>query len=56
LVEFVEFFETHDMGEYWDSMPEAHFDVEMVRFANSAPSVRLHCTRGVEQPPTGGDS
>lgn len=26
-LELVEFFETHDMGEYWDSMPEAHFDV-----------------------------
>jgi len=28
-LELVEFFETHDMGEYWDSMPEAHFDVEI---------------------------
>ena len=25
----VEFFETHDMGEYWDFMPEVHFDVEI---------------------------
>lgn len=21
----VEFFSTHDMGEYWDKMPEAHY-------------------------------
>lgn len=27
--ELVEFFETHDMGEYWDLMPEAHFDIEI---------------------------
>jgi hypothetical protein len=29
--EFVEFFETHDMSEYWDAMPEAHFDIEIKR-------------------------
>jgi len=29
LDELVEFFETHDMGEYWDQMPEAHFDIEI---------------------------
>ena len=29
LDDLVEFFETHDMGEYWDRMPEAHFDVEI---------------------------
>ena len=23
------FFETHDMGEYWDDLPEAHFDVDI---------------------------
>jgi len=27
--ELVEFFETHDLGEYWDQMPEAHFDVDI---------------------------
>lgn len=27
--ELVEFFETHDMGDYWDKMPEAHFDVNI---------------------------
>jgi len=27
LEELVKFFETHDMGEYWDRMPEAHFDI-----------------------------
>ena len=24
LGELVEFFDTHDLGEYWDSMPKAH--------------------------------
>jgi hypothetical protein len=27
LDELVKFFETHDFGEYWDQMPEAHFDM-----------------------------
>ncbi len=31
LNELVEFFDTHDMGEYWDQMPEAHFDVNIKR-------------------------
>jgi hypothetical protein len=25
----VEFFDTHDMGEYWEPMPEAHFDIDI---------------------------
>ncbi len=25
----VEFFETEDMGEYWDDLPEAHFEVDI---------------------------
>ncbi|HLG16547.1 MAG TPA: CopG family antitoxin [Blastocatellia bacterium] len=29
--EFVEFFETHDMSDYWDQMPEAHFDIDVKR-------------------------
>ncbi|MGH8569148.1 MAG: CopG family antitoxin [Gammaproteobacteria bacterium] len=29
--ELVEFFDTHDMGEYWDQMPEAQFDVRIER-------------------------
>ena len=29
LDDLVEFFETHDMGEYFDRMPEAHFEVEI---------------------------
>ena len=29
--ELVDFFETHDMGEYWSQMPEAHFDVSIKR-------------------------
>ena len=31
LDHLVEFFDTHDMGEYWDQMPEAHFDVDIKR-------------------------
>jgi hypothetical protein len=27
--ELVEFFDTHDMGEFWDEMPEVHFDVDI---------------------------
>lgn len=29
LDELVGFFETHDMGEYWDQMPEAEFEVDI---------------------------
>ncbi len=29
--ELVEFFDTHDLGEYWDQMPEAHFEVDIKR-------------------------
>jgi hypothetical protein len=31
LDELVKFFDTHDLGEYWDSMPEAHFNVDIKR-------------------------
>ena len=31
LRELVDFFESHDMGDYWDSMPETDFDVDMKR-------------------------
>lgn len=31
LAELVEFFDTHDMGEYWDQMPEADFDIDIHR-------------------------
>ncbi|HAZ47893.1 MAG TPA: hypothetical protein DDW76_03315 [Cyanobacteria bacterium UBA11369] len=27
--ELVEFFDTHDMGEFWTEMPEAYFDVDI---------------------------
>jgi hypothetical protein len=27
--DLIEFFDTHDMGDYWDQMPEAHFDVDL---------------------------
>ena len=29
LKKLVEFFETHDLGEYWDQMPEAEIDIEI---------------------------
>ena len=29
--ELVEFFETQDLGEYWDQMPKAHFDFDIKR-------------------------
>ena len=31
LDKLVEFFETHDMGDYWDEMPEVHFDIDIKR-------------------------
>ncbi len=31
LDELVKFFDTHDLGEYWDEMPEAHFEVDIKR-------------------------
>jgi hypothetical protein len=34
LDELVEFFDTHDMGEYWKEMPEAHFDVDIKKKAH----------------------
>ena len=29
LDDMVRFFDTHDLGDYWDEMPEAHFDVNL---------------------------
>jgi hypothetical protein len=29
LDDLVEFFDTHNMGKYWDQMPEAHFEVNI---------------------------
>ena len=31
LSELVDFFETHDMGEYWEQMPEANFEINIKR-------------------------
>ena len=31
LDKLVEFFDTHDMGDYWDEMPEVHFDIDIKR-------------------------
>lgn len=31
LAELVQFFETHDMGELWDQMPEVDFDIDLRR-------------------------
>ncbi len=29
LNELVEFFDTHDMGEYWEEMPEVQFETDI---------------------------
>jgi hypothetical protein len=34
LEELVEFFDTHDMGDHLEQMPEAHFDVAIKRRAH----------------------
>ena len=40
--ELVEFFDTHDMGDYWDQMPKAHFDVDITKRTHElAPLVSL---------------
>ncbi len=31
LDKLVEFFDTHDLGEYWDEMPEAEFEIDITR-------------------------
>ncbi len=31
LDQLVEFFDTHDMGEYWAEMPEAEFEIDIKR-------------------------
>jgi len=31
LDELVEFFDTHDMGDYLSELPEVHFDVDIKR-------------------------
>jgi len=31
LDDLVEFFDTRDMGDYWDQMPEVHFQVDIQR-------------------------
>lgn len=34
LDELVEFFDSHDLGEYWDQMPEVDFEVDIKRKAH----------------------
>lgn len=29
LNDLVDFFDTHDLGEYWDEMPESNFEVDL---------------------------
>jgi CopG antitoxin of type II toxin-antitoxin system len=31
IAKLVELFDTHDMGELWDQMPEADFDIDLRR-------------------------
>ena len=33
--ELVAFFETHDMGEYWDKLPKADFEVNLKKRVNN---------------------
>ncbi len=32
--ETIDFFDDHDLGEYWDKMPTAHFEVDIKRRVN----------------------
>ena len=34
LDDLVEFFETHDMGDYLEQMPEAEFEIEIIEIIN----------------------
>ena len=38
LDELVAFFETHDMGEYWDKLPQADFEVNLKKRVNTGNS------------------
>src|SRR6185295_8906053 len=40
LDDLVEFFETHDMGEYWDRMPEAQFEIDVKKKTTEVPIAR----------------
>lgn len=31
LDQLVEFFDSHDMGEYWEDLPEVHFEIDIRR-------------------------
>lgn len=31
LPELIEYFDAHDMGEHWEGMPEAQFEVDITR-------------------------
>jgi hypothetical protein len=31
LDKLVEVFDSHDMGDYWDDMPDIHFDIDIKR-------------------------
>ena len=31
VAKLTEFFETQDMGEYWDELPEVHFEVDICK-------------------------
>jgi len=45
LDELVEFFETHDMGEYWDQMPKADFEIGIVKHKHLVPWTRISPAR-----------
>ena len=37
LDDLVEFVDIHDMGDYWDQLPEANFDVDLKRNVQLVP-------------------
>ena len=54
LNELVAFFETHDMGEYWDQMPEAHFDIDIKKGRTSFLSTKTWQKRSPKLPERSG--
>ncbi len=50
LDELVEFFDTHDLSEYWDQMPEAHFKVDIKTKAHIGNLRNIPSRTGREHP------
>jgi len=41
LDELVRFFDTHDMGEYWEQMPEVYSDIDPKNEHTSLPLTKI---------------